>query len=145
MKGNFKAEAELMQKSFESRYMVKSENMQNFLNSVDQTIRTCEPSTYEEGRTHIEVTRLIQGFYENESNLNSIGTCSDYCENHNKTRVYDCSPGQLCRVQPKCNGGVHDCFYRDSYAKICKSNTVTLSFCSLSCNLLAKIRFRTIG
>lgn len=126
MKGNFKAEAELMQKSFESRYMDKAKNMQRYLNSVDQTIRTCEPSKYVEGRTHIEVTRLIQGFYENESHLNSIGTCSDTCESHNNTRTYDCSPGQLCKYQLDCDGRVHDCFYRDSHAKkICISNKVT--------------------
>lgn len=88
-----------------------------------------------------QVTRLLQGYVDNEVNLNESNDCKKKCTDYTLTRNYQCYNGSLCdpaREDPfikKCNGQVVNCQFIEGDMKICPSvadrsrsyNFITLS------------------
>lgn len=69
--------------------------------------------------TYYQITRFIQGYVDNEVNLNPDASCSQTCEDYTRTHNYDCQSGTLCgephidRASTKCNGTILYCAFID--------------------------------
>lgn len=75
--------------------------------------------------TYYQITRFIQGYVDNEVNLNPDASCSRTCDDYTRTRNYDCQPGTLCgeqhidRESTRCNGTVLNCDFIDDDLTAC--------------------------
>lgn len=88
-----------------------------------------------------QVTKLLQGYVDNEVNLNPTNDCKKTCPDYTLTKNYQCYNGSLCdpaREDPyirKCSGNVVNCQFFEGDMKICPSivdrsrnyNYITLS------------------
>lgn len=74
-----------------------------------------------------QVTNFLQGYVDNELNLNTDDSCTQNCVDYTKTKNYLCSPDTVCgetdtrhRHLSVCKGNVHDCVdIGDIDTKIC--------------------------
>lgn len=71
------------------------------------------------GETYEEITQLLQGYVQNEVDLNPEGTCRENCAEYAYTKSHGCFGNQYCRQQRRCNGKILDCRYFDSDMWIC--------------------------
>lgn len=64
---------------------------------------------------YTEITNFLQGYVDNEANLNSEGSCTATCMDYVETRHYDCVSGSLCDLaenrheSAKCDGIIRNC------------------------------------
>lgn len=84
-------------------------------------IQTEESSRFNRfpGETYAQVTRLLQGYIENEVDMNADGTCRDNCAYYTLATRHGCFKEQFCAKQPVCNGRIIDCQYIDSDMWVC--------------------------
>lgn len=73
------------------------------------------------------ITGFLQGFVDNEINMNREQTCTNTCEDYRMARQYNCHNDTLCgqtlknpRIN-KCKGVIRDCEYIGSDLEICPS------------------------
>lgn len=100
-----------MRRNFERRAEKSQELMQKVLERADRTLWRCDPAKHEEGKTFIEVTRLLQGYIENEVDLNKDGGCWETCSHYQLTESYGCFKELYCARQPKCQGKLLYCTF----------------------------------
>ncbi|KAL5276193.1 hypothetical protein ACFFRR_001797 [Megaselia abdita] len=124
-KGNFSEEAESMRKDYEQRSETTIRLLQKVINRSERYVWKCDPSDYVKGGTYDEVTRLLQGYVENEVDMNSEGTCRETCAFYEVTKSHGCFKELFCSRQPKCSGKLLDCQYVDSDMWICPSQFLT--------------------
>lgn len=67
------------------------------------------------------MTKLLQGYIENEVDMNSDGTCRDNCAYYNVAENHGCFKDKYCSKQPRCGGRILECRYIDSDMWICPS------------------------
>lgn len=73
------------------------------------------------------VTGFLQGFVDNEINLNKESTCKNTCDEYDATRQYGCHNDTVCGQSiknqriTKCKGILRDCEYIGSDVEICPS------------------------
>lgn len=64
---------------------------------------------------YTEVTNFLQGYVDNEANLNEDGSCAATCLDYVVTRHYNCVSGSLCdssenrHESAKCDGVIRNC------------------------------------
>ncbi|KAH8334477.1 hypothetical protein KR059_010572, partial [Drosophila kikkawai] len=80
----------------------------------DRTVRRCDPAYHRSGVTYEEVTRLLQGYIENESDLNADRSCKQECGTYQHSKTYGCKDDELCKKQQSCTGNIHNCKYMES-------------------------------
>lgn len=78
-----------------------------------------------------EITRLVQGYIDNEVNLNPINDCKKTCPDYQLAANYLCYNGSYCATQEensyqtqkdiKCNGVVLKCDFIGADLTICPS------------------------
>lgn len=74
-----------------------------------------------------EVTSFLQGFVDNEINLNAEQTCTRTCFDYGKTKQYGCHNDTLCAqntIPSKvnvCKGTIRDCQFIDADVEVCPS------------------------
>lgn len=72
---------------------------------------------------YTSVTNFIQGYIDNEINLNKGMSCSGTCADSKLTKNYDCYNGTLCAhtnfQKTKCSGDIFDCDVIDSDGTAC--------------------------
>lgn len=62
-----------------------------------------------------QITRFIQGYVDNEVNLNQDASCKHTCSDHKQTKNFNCKSDTLCAenhidlASTKCNGTVLNC------------------------------------
>lgn len=72
-----------------------------------------------------QITRFIQGYVDNEINLNPDDSCKATCSDYKKTRNYKCGTDTLCsdavadHGATKCNGTVYNCEFMDGDLTVC--------------------------
>lgn len=71
------------------------------------------------GETYVEVTQLLQGYVQNEVDLNPEGTCRESCSEYTYTKSHSCYQNLYCRQQRRCNGKIINCQFFDSDMWIC--------------------------
>lgn len=65
--------------------------------------------------TYTEITNFLQGFIDNEANLNAASSCTATCSDYRKAYHYHCQSGSLCdrnvndHDPAKCGGILRDC------------------------------------
>lgn len=75
--------------------------------------------------TYYQITRFIQGYVDNEVNINPDASCSRTCGDYTQTRNYDCQAGTLCgephidKVSTRCNGTILNCEFIDDELSVC--------------------------
>ncbi|XP_017130379.1 uncharacterized protein LOC108148044 isoform X2 [Drosophila elegans] len=95
--------------------------IKELMSQADPTVWRCDPTKHEVGVTYEEVTRLLQGYIENEVDLNSDGSCGRDCSYYKSTKSEGCFDNKFCSEQPKCSGGVYDCRFVESDMKVCQA------------------------
>lgn len=72
-----------------------------------------------------QVTRFLQGYVDNEINLNPDSSCKKTCSDYTNTKNYDCKDDTLCaeshvdQASTKCNGTILNCEFIDGELTAC--------------------------
>lgn len=76
--------------------------------------------------TDNQVTRFVQGYVDNEANLNEKSSCKKTCSDYTLTQNYMCFNGSYCshasveeQNEHKCLGTVLNCTFIHSHVNIC--------------------------
>lgn len=121
--GNFTVEQQLAQ----DLYLQYSEDImmeaKEVLQLQSREYMRCDPREHVEGETYVQFTELLQGYIENEVDMNSDGSCSQNCGYYQHAKSEGCYlPGsQYCGRHRRCRGTVHDCRFYDADAWVCLS------------------------
>lgn len=118
-RGNFSQEAELMRRDYEKRTERTLKLLKEVMRRSDRIIWRCDPDRFIPNKTYDEVTRLLQGYIENEVDLNSDETCRETCSFYQSTRSEGCFKEYFCSRQPKCTGRLYNCQFVDSDMWVC--------------------------
>ncbi|CAH0751220.1 unnamed protein product [Diatraea saccharalis] len=122
-KGNFTQEASLTRQRYGERTAETAAAARAALSLAKRDLYRCDPPQHKEGETYAEVTRFLQGYVENEVNMNSDRTCRDNCAYYTVAERHNCLSGTFCEKQTKCNGRILDCQYIDSDMWVCPANS----------------------
>ncbi|XP_062138828.1 uncharacterized protein LOC133847665 isoform X2 [Drosophila sulfurigaster albostrigata] len=120
-RGNFSQEAELMRRDYEKRTERAVTLLKEVMRRADRILWRCDPPKHKHNVTYDEVTRLLQGYIENEVDLNSDETCRETCSYYQSTRSEGCFKEYFCARQPKCSGKLYNCQFIDSDMWVCPS------------------------
>ncbi|TDG40589.1 hypothetical protein AWZ03_012986 [Drosophila navojoa] len=118
-RGNFSQEAELMRRDYEKRTERTLKLLKEVMRRSDRIVWRCDPDRFVLGKTYDEVTRLLQGYIENEVDLNADETCRETCSFYQSTRSEGCFKEYFCARQPKCTGRLYNCQFVDSDMWVC--------------------------
>ncbi|XP_055682553.1 uncharacterized protein LOC129789617 isoform X2 [Lutzomyia longipalpis] len=124
-KGNYTQEAQLMRQRFENRTERTQELVKRVMERSELSVWRCDPDVHVEGETYEQFTRLLQGYIENEVDMNTDGTCKENCAAYTFTESHGCFKDLYCAQQPQCKGKIINCTYVDSDMWICPSKLHT--------------------
>lgn len=83
------------------------------------------------GTHYTSITNFMQGYIDNEINLNDERRCDGTCSDFKSTKNHECQNGTLCAhrnfARTRCTGDMFDCNAIDSNGIAC------LVVCSLNC------------
>ncbi|XP_060523218.1 uncharacterized protein LOC132700114 [Cylas formicarius] len=123
--GNFTKEAQISRDRYERRTNDAMERVRDAMKNVSRVLWNCDPKKHVKGETYEEITNLIQGYVQNEVDLNPDATCRDNCAEYSYTKSHGCYQNLFCRQQRSCNGKIVNCRFYDSDMWICNSNPAT--------------------
>ncbi|KAH8418347.1 hypothetical protein KR222_002648 [Zaprionus bogoriensis] len=123
-RGNFTQELTLMRNRYEKRVQHSRRVLVEVMARSSRVYWRCDPKPWQLrlGQSYDHVTRLLQGYVENEINLNAEESCSQSCEDYQNAGISGCYGDELCRKQPKCAGRLHSCRFIDADMSVCQSN-----------------------
>ncbi|XP_017079429.1 uncharacterized protein LOC108113372 [Drosophila eugracilis] len=128
--GNFTQELLLMRQNHQKRIDQATEVLQKVMSKSTRLYWRCDPekNNHVEGKTYGRVTRLLQGFVENEVNLNPDQHCRGTCQDYHDTRISGCydPDNEFCSQQPTCNGRLYNCNLIESDISICLSSNTSI-------------------
>ncbi|KAL7729777.1 hypothetical protein ACLKA6_014641 [Drosophila palustris] len=108
-------------------YGNRTENVYNSLRKAmegtNRIVYRCDPIEHVPNVTYDEVTRLLQGYIENEVDLSAEGSCTQSCDSYQNARSEGCfnSDNKFCAQQPKCSGRLYNCQFVDSDMTVCQA------------------------
>ncbi|KAK3867338.1 hypothetical protein Pcinc_027195, partial [Petrolisthes cinctipes] len=121
--GNFTVEQEVS----EQLYMQYSKDiMREAKGAIAESSRDfyrCDPRQHLEGETYVQLTELLQGYIENEVDMNEAGSCSQNCRYYEHAKSEGCyaPTTQYCGKHRRCRGTLHHCTFIDADANVCLS------------------------
>ncbi|XP_011558082.3 uncharacterized protein LOC105388803 isoform X2 [Plutella xylostella] len=118
-KGNFTQEASLTRQRYSERSTQTAAAARAALAMASRDLHRCDPPAHVEGQTYAEVTRLLQGYIENEVDMNPDGTCKENCAFYTLAENHGCFRDLYCQRQQKCEGRILECQYIDSDMWVC--------------------------
>lgn len=126
-KGNFTQELGLMRTKYETRMQHSQSLAKSVMERSSRVYWRCDPKPWQFGlgKSYDHVSRLLQGYVENEINLNSKESCYETCEDYQDVPVTVCNGDQLCQKQPKCSGRLYSCRFIEADMTVCHSNSTT--------------------
>lgn len=129
---NFTEEAAKQRQEYEARNS-KVINLIPKIMSISPRISwTCDPKEQVKGVTYDEVTRLLQGYIENEVNLNTENTCKQSCDFYEVANVTCTNDKEkevlFCQRQKLCKGTILDCQFVEADMGVCLSVSMIYSF-----------------
>ncbi|KAJ8931393.1 hypothetical protein NQ314_015699 [Rhamnusium bicolor] len=124
-KGNFTKEAQLIRDRYEERTNNAVEIVQNCMKNASRELWNCDPKKHVKGETYEEITQLLQGYVQNEVDLNPEGTCRENCAEYTYTKSHNCFKNLYCRQQRRCNGKIINCQFFDSDMWICPASPLS--------------------
>ncbi|KAH8372544.1 hypothetical protein KR200_006235, partial [Drosophila serrata] len=119
----FTVEQETVREDFEQRMNRTRKRIEDQMSGADQTVWRCDPLKPKAGVNYDEVTRLLQGYIENEVHLSAEGTCRHDCACYQSARSEGCNGDEFCSQQPRCEGRLHNCQFVESDLQVCQSET----------------------
>ncbi|XP_034832290.1 uncharacterized protein orion isoform X3 [Maniola hyperantus] len=120
-KGNFTQEASLTRQRYGERTSRTAAAARAALAMARRDLYRCDPPQHKLGETYEEVTRLLQGYIENEVDMNSDNTCRENCGHYTLAKHHTCFKEQFCAQQAACKGRIIDCNYIDSDMWVCRA------------------------
>ncbi|XP_057660741.1 uncharacterized protein LOC130896576 [Diorhabda carinulata] len=124
-KGNFTTESQILRERFEERTNSAINVVKKVMGEASREYWKCDPKKYVKGETYEEITQLLQGYVQNEVDLNPDGTCRENCAEYTYTKSHGCFQNLYCRQQRRCNGKIIDCRYYDSDMWICPADPLS--------------------
>ncbi|XP_037294330.1 uncharacterized protein LOC115442913 isoform X3 [Manduca sexta] len=121
-KGNFTQEASLTRQRYSQRTAQAAAVAKSALSEASRDLYMCDPPMHIEGSTYEQVTRLLQGYVENEVDMNTDGTCKENCAHYTLAEKHGCYMDQFCAKQTPCRGRIIDCQYLDSDMWVCPAS-----------------------
>jgi len=118
-KGNFSVEADAAKEKFELQATEKMNSIKLVLPTMSREIVRCDPPEHKQGETYLEITKLLQGYIENEVDMNDRMTCKSTCSAYTFAESKSCYKDLFCAKQPKCNGRIFDCQFFHADAWVC--------------------------
>eukprot|EP00092_Neocalanus_flemingeri_P076472 GFUD01094862.1.p1 GENE.GFUD01094862.1~~GFUD01094862.1.p1 ORF type:complete len:410 (+),score=110.70 GFUD01094862.1:1242-2471(+) len=89
------------------------------LPTMSREFMRCDPPKHKQGETYLEITKLLQGYIENEVDMNDRMTCKSTCSAYTFAESKSCYKDLFCAKQPKCNGRIFDCQFFHADAWVC--------------------------
>ncbi|XP_035439759.1 uncharacterized protein LOC118269000 isoform X1 [Spodoptera frugiperda] len=120
-RGNFTQEASLTRQRYSERTGQTATAARAALAMSKRDLYRCDPPVHTSA-TYAEVTRLLQGYVENEVDMNGDATCKENCAFYTLTENHGCYMEQFCYKQDKCRGRIIDCQYLDSDMWVCPAS-----------------------
>nr|CAI5866840.1 unnamed protein product [Callosobruchus analis] len=120
--GNFTTEAKTMRKRYEERANTAIEIVKQSMRNASRHLWNCDPKKHIKGETYEEVTQLLQGYVQNEVDLNPEGTCRENCAEYTYTKSHGCYKNLFCQQQRRCNGKIINCHFYDADMWICPAD-----------------------
>lgn len=126
--GNFTDQMSQMNAEHQQRMLDSRQILRKVLRYTGRTYWRCDPQAGNHvlGKTYAEITRLMQGYLENEINLSAESSCYETCEDYQDARVEGCHKDTICKDEMKCTGRVHSCRLIGSEMNVCHGNETTL-------------------
>uniref|UniRef100_A0A1B6KBP6 Uncharacterized protein n=1 Tax=Graphocephala atropunctata TaxID=36148 RepID=A0A1B6KBP6_9HEMI len=121
-KGNFTLESQLMRERYLDRMAEQAVSLKEALNKADAAYWRCDPKHHVEGETYVQLTRLLQGYIQNEVDLNSQESCKENCNYYQVTKQHGCYENNFCARQRGCGGDIVECQYIDSDMWVCQAD-----------------------
>merc|ERR550519_616910 len=118
-KGNFSAESDAAKENFEKQATEKMNSIKLVLPTMTKDYAKCDPAEHRPGETYLEITKLLQGYIENEVDMNDRMTCKSKCSAYTFAESKSCYKDLFCAKQPKCNGRIFDCQFFHADAWVC--------------------------
>lgn len=121
-KGSFTVEARLTSETYEKITFEVASEAQHVIKDLSNSFWRCDPAKHEEGETFEQVTELLQGYMENEVDLNRDGTCNNNCAYYKHARRQGCYMKRnfmICGHQRQCQGQVHNCRFFNADSTVC--------------------------
>ncbi|KAJ6642110.1 hypothetical protein Bhyg_07056 [Pseudolycoriella hygida] len=120
--------AENLRMRFSERTMEIQQRVKDLMEQSGRETWNCdtEPNEYQYKGVSNQVTKLLQGYIDNEVNLNPVNDCKKVCNDYTLTKNYQCYNGSLCdpaREDPyikKCHGNIVNCEFIDNL-RVCPS------------------------
>ncbi|XP_058127430.1 uncharacterized protein LOC131269123 [Anopheles coustani] len=121
-KGNFTVESEERKLEMKTRLNRTQDLLQRVMQQTRSDYWRCDPEqgAHRENETYVQVTRLLQGYIENEVDMNTDKTCWESCSHYQYGHEqHQCYKELYCAKQPKCAGRIYECEFIDSDMTIC--------------------------
>lgn len=126
--GSFRRDAQALRTKYLEHTRQTQENVRNYLAYSNRDIWRCDPNHYTIG-TYEEVTNFLNGYLDNEVNLNQEQTCQNTCDDYRVTENFGCFEGTYCaqktegaeRDRAICKGKVVGCQFVGSDLNVCSS------------------------
>lgn len=93
------------------RFKLTRQDAENTLKDASRDIWSCRVNH----ENYASVTNFLQGFFDNELNLNKDDSCRKSCSDYTKTKNLACKIGTMCsnanldREKTICSGEIRDC------------------------------------
>ncbi|XP_022176915.1 uncharacterized protein LOC111038214 isoform X1 [Myzus persicae] len=120
-KGNFTFERTKQTEHFEKKIIEQLDALKSSIISASNVYWRCDPAKHIKDTTYLEVTQLLQGYIENEADMNREQSCLKDCSYYEVAEHKSCFRDQFCAKQRVCNGRILNCQYFDSDMRICQS------------------------
>ncbi|KAG4078152.1 hypothetical protein HA402_002204 [Bradysia odoriphaga] len=123
--GNKIDEASVLRKRFIDQSKMLQKRVRELMGSAKRDIWKCDMAAdFYDGKDN-QVTHLLDGYIDNEVNLNNDNDCTQTCSDYKVAKNFGCFEGTYCeqQVQPlaRCRGTVVDCQFIDWDLEVCPS------------------------
>lgn len=122
--GNYRQSSNDLRAKYLQRTERVQEQVKSLLETSNRDVWKCDPDEWSIG-LYEEVTRLLQGYIDNEVNLNPENNCKRTCTDYKQTRHHVCRNDTYCALPEPgkersiCKGTVTDCSFFGSDMNIC--------------------------
>lgn len=126
--GNFRSSGQQLREKYLERTKLVQQKVKFLMDTSSRDTWKCDPRQYSVG-TYEQVTNFMQGYIENEGNMNGDNDCKTSCSDYRLAENHMCFNGTYCAQQPEgaerdrsiCRGKIVDCEFIGSDFNVCKS------------------------
>ncbi|XP_077283676.1 uncharacterized protein LOC143909525 [Arctopsyche grandis] len=121
-KGNFVIESKVSKAQYERRIIMAVAACKRIMGESSRVLWRNDPKQHIEGETYESLTRLLQGYIENEVDMHPSGTCDHNCAFYQLATNRGCYMEEFCSKQKACNGKIVECKFVELNMNICQSD-----------------------